>query len=108
VLVNLFRNAVEHGSTGPDSQARQDAVEQGGDDVAVRVGDLGDGGFFVADDGLGIPPDERDAVLDSGYTNSEAGTGYGLAIVDEIAAAHDWSLSVTESREGGARFEFRT
>jgi signal transduction histidine kinase len=91
VFENLFRNAVEHGGEG----------------VTVRVGTI-DGnptaGFFVADDGRGIPPDEREAVLESGYSSAD-GTGLGLAIVDGIVGAHDWDLSVTESADGGARFE---
>jgi signal transduction histidine kinase len=40
-----------------------------------------------------------------GYSTAETGTGFGLAIVAEIAAAHGWSVEVTESASGGARFE---
>jgi PAS domain S-box-containing protein len=90
LLENLINNAVTHG--GPA--------------VTVEVGDIGDSGFYVADDGSGIPPEKRETVFESGYTTSEGGTGFGLAIVKEIAAAHDWSVSVTESDDGGARFEF--
>ncbi|MDH5020567.1 sensor histidine kinase [Halobacterium rubrum] len=131
LLENLFRNAVEHGSTdnrtapqsddavehgstSPDSQARQDAVEHGSTDadgagVTVTVGALGDGddGFYVADDGPGIPPGERDAVFDPGYTVEGGGTGLGLSIVQRVASAHDWSLALTDSDDGGARFEIR-
>jgi len=89
LLENLFRNAVEHG----------------GEDVTVTVGDTPDG-FYVADDGDGIPEGERDQVFDPGYSTSPEGTGFGLSIVKEIAAAHDWDVRVTESEEGGARFEF--
>ncbi|KAA9399433.1 PAS domain S-box protein [Haloarcula sp. CBA1130] len=85
---NLFRNAVMHGQAS-----------------TVRVGAL-DGGFYVADDGVGIPEEERDSIFDNGYTTSDDGTGLGLTIVEEIAHAHDWDVSVTESGTGGARFEF--
>ncbi|MFB6075431.1 MAG: PAS domain-containing protein [Haloarculaceae archaeon] len=103
---NLFRNAVEHGSTSPDSQARQDAVEHGGPDVSITVGRLEDDpGFFVADDGCGIPPEEREAVFERGHTTSDDGTGFGLSIVAEIADAHGWTVSIAESEAGGARFE---
>jgi signal transduction histidine kinase len=88
VFENLFRNAVEHGS----------------DDVLVTVGDLDDG-FYVADDGDGIPAAEREEVLEHGYTTSAEGTGFGLAIVTDIANAHGWGVAVTESEHGGARFE---
>ncbi|RXK46436.1 PAS domain-containing protein [Halorientalis pallida] len=89
LLENFFRNAVEHAG-GP---------------VSVTVGAL-ESGFYVADDGPGIPEDERDVVTELGYSTSDDGTGFGLAIVREIAKAHGWELTVTESDEGGARFEF--
>jgi len=101
---NLFRNAVEHGSTSPDSQARQDAIEHAGPDVTITVGVLKDG-FYVEDDGPGIPDADREQVFEAGYTTSEDGTGFGLPIVKEIAEAHDWSIAITESDAGGARFE---
>ncbi|WP_436930609.1 PAS domain S-box protein [Halosimplex halobium] len=88
LLENLVRNAVEHG----------------GGDVTITVGDLNDG-FYVADDGPGIPEDDREEVFASGYTTSADGTGFGLAIVREIAEAHDWVITVDESEDGGARFE---
>ncbi|MFB6304241.1 MAG: PAS domain S-box protein [Haloferacaceae archaeon] len=92
LLENLIRNAVDHG----------------GDDVTIRIGDVEDGpGFYVADDGPGIPPDEREAVFESGYSTNEAGTGFGLTIVEEIANAHGWTVRATGSAEGGARFEVR-
>ena len=63
-------------------------------------------GFYVEDDGPGIPADERDRVLDPGYMSAAAGIGFGLAIVDRIAAAHGWTVRVAESVDGGVRFEF--
>lgn len=87
---NLFRNALDHG--GPD--------------VTVTVGTLADRpGFYVSDDGPGIAESDRDAVFEPGYTTREEGTGFGLAIVAEMAAAHGWTVQVTESDSGGARFE---
>jgi PAS domain S-box-containing protein len=87
---NLFRNAVGHG----------------GEDVTVRVGPL-ENGFYVEDTGDGIPPDERDSVFDHGYTTGYSGSGIGLTIVSRIAQAHNWNVTLTDSEEGGARFEFR-
>jgi PAS domain S-box-containing protein len=88
---NLYRNAVEHG----------------GEDVAITVAGLPDSrGFYVADDGVGIPPDRRDAVLEHGVSTNDGGTGFGLSIVTDIARAHGWEMSVTESDAGGARFDF--
>lgn len=36
----------------------------------------------------------------------EDGTGFGLAIVCEIADAHGWTVSIAESDAGGAAFSF--
>jgi signal transduction histidine kinase len=105
LVENLLRNAVEHGSTSPRSQAREDAVEHGGAGVTVTLGELPDG-FYVADDGPGIPEGDREAVFEGGFTTSEEGTGFGLRIVSEIAEAHGWEVALTESAAGGARFEF--
>ena len=98
VFENLFRNASEHNEPAP----------------TVRVGVLerttanGDGaltGFFVEDDGSGIPVAERDEVFDHGYSTTRDGTGFGLAIVKEVVRAHGWSLSVCDGDDDGARFE---
>ncbi|WP_224336546.1 PAS domain S-box protein [Haloprofundus halobius] len=103
---NLFRNSIEHGST--DSQVPSDDGDEHGDEtVTVRVG-ASSTGFYVADDGPGIPEAERDAVLEYGYSTNESGTGFGLAIVTEIAEAHGWEVVVAESDSGGARFDFLT
>lgn len=76
--------------------------------MTIRTGEIqGDGAeFYVEDDGPGIPPGEREAVYDRGVTGSAEGTGFGLAIVADIAEAHGWSVRITECTEGGARFEF--
>jgi PAS domain S-box-containing protein len=88
IFENLFRNAVDHG----------------GADVTVTVGRTDDG-LYVADTGPGVPPEDRDTIFDSGYTTREEGTGLGLRIVEQVVAAHGWSITVTESAAGGARFE---
>jgi len=93
----------------PPADGRDDTVTGGGDDreyaaVTVRVGTLEDG-FYVVDDGPGIPEAERDDVFEQGYTTGHDGTGLGLAIVDRIIEAHGWSVGVTDGDAGGARFE---
>jgi PAS domain S-box-containing protein len=89
LLENLIRNARDHA----------------GEDARFRVGPLEDG-FYVADDGSGIPDHNRDSVLQSGFTTSEDGTGFGLAIVNQIADAHGWRVEIADGIQGGARFEF--
>ncbi|AUV80910.1 hybrid sensor histidine kinase/response regulator [Salinigranum rubrum] len=107
---NLFRNSVEHGSTNSRPET-DDSVEHGSSDtetpVEVRVGRLDAGcGFFVEDDGPGVPDDIRDTVFDVGVTTVDGGTGFGLAIVRNVAEAHGWDVGLTEGEQGGARFEF--
>lgn len=90
LLGNLLRNAIEHA----------------GDEVSVTVGELADrSGFYVADDGPGIPADERESVFEAGHSTADGGTGFGLNIVQEIAESHGWEVRVTDSESGGARFE---
>jgi len=88
LLENLFRNAIEHSSG----------------DVTVTVGEL-PGGFYVEDDGPGIPEEDRGDVFEAGYSTAEDGTGFGLSIVKQVADAHGWDVRVTDGSEGGARFE---
>lgn len=88
LLANLFRNAIEHG----------------GENVTVTVGTTEDG-FFVEDDGEGIPAEERGDVFDAGFTTNSDGTGFGLNIVEQIASAHNWDIEIDEGSSGGARFE---
>lgn len=99
VFENLYVNAADHNETP----------------VTVRVGVLGDeqlttengqrSGFYVADDGTGIAAADRGEVFQSSYTAAGGGTGFGLAIVQDIVTAHGWAIAVTDSSDGGARFE---
>ena len=72
--------------------------------MSIRVGTY-ERGFFVADDGPGIPPERRTEVFEEGVTTSETGTGYGLSIVTAIVEGHGWRIDATASENGGARFE---
>ncbi|MFD1586081.1 histidine kinase N-terminal 7TM domain-containing protein [Halorientalis brevis] len=91
LLENLFRNSVDHG----------------GADVSVSVGPVTGAptGFYVADDGPGIPVEERDRIFESGVSTAQDGTGFGLAIVRQVVEDHGWAITATESESGGARFE---
>ncbi len=92
---NLFGNVVDH-ATGVDVSPEA---------TTVTVGPLSEG-FYVADDGPGIPSERGAAIFDYGTTTGD-GSGMGLAIVRTIVEAHGWEIDVTESEAGGARFEVR-
>ncbi|WP_435156172.1 sensor histidine kinase [Haladaptatus sp. DFWS20] len=93
LLENLFRNAIEHA----------------GSDVTVTVGPLEDeDGFYIADDGPGISAAERESVFEHGYSTTDGGTGFGLAIVQSVTEAHGWGIRAMESDTTGVRFEILT
>lgn len=88
VFENLFSNAIDHNS----------------ESVTISVGTI-DSGIYIQDDGAGIDPDRQDVIFDPGYTTGAHKTGFGLAIVEQIALSHGWDIAVTASDNGGARFE---
>lgn len=95
LLRNLADNAVRH------ARGR----------IAIGVV-IADSHVFVTveDDGAGVPPAERERVferfvrLDEARSRDAGGSGLGLAIARGIAAAQRGTVSVDESRWGGARF----
>jgi len=104
VLVNLFENAVKHGSADDHPPAHDTDWSP----VAVEIGRITASdrtGFYLEDDGAGIPDDQRETVFEWGHTSSADGTGFGLAIVAEIVQAHSWEITAMEADSGGARFE---
>jgi len=88
LLANLFRNAVEHG----------------GENVTVTVGNLTDG-FYVEDDGVGIPPEGRENMFEEGYSTLGSSSGVGLSVVETVCDHHGWTVQATDGSTGGARFE---
>ena len=90
LLENLFGNAIHHAGPG----------------ATVTAGRLIDEfGFYVEDDGPGIPEQDRIKVFEVGFSQDERGTGFGLAIVKRIVEAHGWAIRIVENSSGGARFE---
>lgn len=90
LITNVLRNAIDH--VGPS--------------VTITVGDLdGDDGFYIEDDGPGIPDAEKETVFDAGYTTADDGTGLGLNIVKQVVDEHNWEIHVTDAPSGGVRFE---
>lgn len=88
---NLIDNALKYGGGSPVTlgakRSQADTVE-----------------IFVADNGIGIPSSEKDAVvtrfyrLDQGRTTS--GVGLGLALVNSVAKLHGGTLELRQNSPG--------
>ena len=95
VVRNLLSNADRHASSRIDISLQ----------VSVGVAML-----HVDDDGSGIPVEsrrtvfERFARLDDARSRHDGGSGIGLAIVNEVVAAHGGAVVIEDSPLGGARF----
>jgi signal transduction histidine kinase len=95
LLLNLIENAV----TYRNRQARCEVV------VTVAATRWGSE-LRVADNGPGIPAEQRPAVLRplvrlERLGSETAGTGLGLATCERIVAAHGGTLSITDTAGGG-------
>ncbi|HUK38239.1 MAG TPA: PAS domain S-box protein [Methanomicrobiales archaeon] len=91
VVYALLENAVRHGEG--ISRIRITRHPQGRD-MAI----------LVEDDGVGIPPEEKDRIFARGTGKN---TGYGLFIAREILSITGLSISETGTFGTGARFEIR-
>jgi len=90
---NLLGNAVAHNDPA-DLTIRVRAVRDG--DVVETV---------VADDGTGIPEEVKDSCFELGEKGDDSGgDGLGLYLVSRLADIYGGSVSVEDSRQGGARF----
>jgi signal transduction histidine kinase len=90
LLRNLVENAIDFSPSG----------------AAVKVG-LSTTGLCVEDQGPGVPPEQRARVFERFWRapgQTRPGSGLGLSLVQEIAAAHGWTVDCGESASGGASF----
>ena len=102
IFENLFRNAINHNEGAITIRVGLKNVMY----TNTRAPDSGTFCFFVEDDGCGVPEGRRESVFDAGETTRKDGTGFGLPIVKQIAEAHGWEVSLTDSFDDSARFEF--
>ncbi len=97
VLTNLLDNARKYAP--PDSKVRI-VVEEEGEMVRFRV----------ADEGPGIPPEQREGIFERFRRLEEGaakpGSGLGLYICRGLVEAHGGTISVGEAEGGGAEFTF--
>jgi signal transduction histidine kinase len=90
MIGNLLDNACKWART----QVKLSCVQENGEIVIA-----------VDDDGSGIEPSMREAVIQRGIRMDEAaqGSGLGLAIVRDLAEIHGGTISLEQSSLGGAR-----
>lgn len=102
-LGRLIRNLTDNAARYAESAVALSLAESDG---AIVV-------LLVDDDGPGVPSDQRARVferfvrLDEARDRAAGGSGLGLSIAAEIAAAHRGTITITDSPLGGARFELR-
>ncbi len=98
VLANLLDNAQRHARSAVTVSVRRD-----GDRAVVGV----------ADDGDGVPEDDRERIferfvrLDAARSRDDGGAGLGLAIARDVAVRHGGTLTAGQGPAGGALFELR-
>jgi heavy metal sensor kinase len=98
VLANLVGNALKYTPSG--GEVTLEAHEEG--DVAA---------IEIADDGIGIDPDDLPRIWDRLFrgdrSRSERGLGLGLSLVRAIVEAHGGQVAVESTPGRGSRFTIR-
>ena len=92
-LTNLIKNAAEAiGAVSP--------AELGKGTIRVVAGrDGGDIVIDVVDNGIGLPKENRNRLLEPYVTTREKGTGLGLAIVGRIVEDHGGSIDLRDAAD---------
>ncbi|MGH8319462.1 MAG: ATP-binding protein [Steroidobacteraceae bacterium] len=100
MLENLVSNAVKYSPKGGTIHIRAATAAS-----AILID--------VADNGPGIPKEDRDHVFEAFYTGRAAkttpvkGTGIGLSVVLEFVAAHGGTVQIMDGEYPGAHFRIR-
>jgi signal transduction histidine kinase len=97
LLQNLIANAVKFRSDAPP------LVE-----VSAREADGGRIEVWVADNGIGVPPDQAERIFEPFHRAAagQEGTGIGLAVCARIVATHRGRIWAEPRKEGGTVFRF--
>ena len=99
VIINLLDNAIKYSPVGSTIHISAGLREE---NVVVRI----------ADDGPGIPDDQKDLIFDLFYSSgnptgdSRRGLGIGLSLCQSVIRAHGGTISVSNNEPHGAVFEF--
>lgn len=99
VVINLLDNAIKYAPAGSKISI---GISEQGKNVVVRV----------ADEGPGIPDDQKEQVFDLFFTSgnptgdSRRGLGIGLSLCQSIIRAHGGAITVSDNAPKGAVFAF--
>jgi nitrogen fixation/metabolism regulation signal transduction histidine kinase len=96
-LINLMRNAIEAPRESAFGKITLSAVQEAGGHVVIAV----------ADNGPGIPVENREKVFVPFFTTKRQGSGVGLTLVRQIASVHGAKVAVSETPGGGATISLR-
>lgn len=98
VVGNLLSNAIKYSPPGGEVRV---SVRSEGTDAVVAV----------ADDGIGISPEDAPRVFEKFFRAADAatvgGTGLGLAVAAEIVGSHEGTLEVSSTPGAGSTFVLR-
>ncbi len=104
VFSNLIGNAIKYNTPG------------GNIEIVLDINNHGEVEIIVADDGMGIPDEDKSKMFQDFYRSSNAkhkgieGTGLGLSVVKEIVEQHDGTITFNSpsrlSKEGRKGTEF--
>jgi len=97
VILNLITNAAE--AMKNVDGAKQVKITSSAENHLVLV--------KMSDSGPGVPLNLREKIFDPFYTTKTESTGIGLSLCHRIITDHGGSLSVSESRWGGAEFTIK-
>ncbi|MBF0110029.1 MAG: HAMP domain-containing protein [Magnetococcales bacterium] len=99
VVTNLIANAIaatREGTSPPILSLSTHLLERSG-----RIS------LEIADNGIGIPAQDRDRVFEPYFTTKKKGTGLGLAIVRKIIEDHGGTIRLKESEWHGVLVEIK-
>lgn len=93
VFVNLFKNSIE-AINGNGEIIIKTAYESRNNSVRIEI----------ADDGAGVPPEDKERIFIPYFSRKKSGTGLGLAIVNRIISDHNGRIMVSDNVPRGAKF----
>ncbi len=91
IILNLLHNAL-------------DATDSSGRVVLGAAHRAKGAALWVADNGCGLPPEDKERMFDPFFTTKKSGTGLGLAVVHQIISQHGASLKVETAPGRGCSF----